>query len=120
MPAAGPGDMSYRDCQRIHAARHLIETRWNEKLTLDSIASACGLNRSKLARGFRHVFSSSVADHLAEQRLGQAQRMLVATELPIASIGYACGYLNNAAFTRAFSRRYGVPPSGFRAAALAG
>jgi AraC family transcriptional regulator, transcriptional activator of the genes for pyochelin and ferripyochelin receptors len=120
VPAADEATLAYRDCQRIHAARRLIETRWDQKLTLDSIALACGLNRSKLARGFRQVFASSVGDAIAEQRLGQARQMLVATELPVGAIGYRCGYLNNAAFTRAFSRRYGVPPSRFRAAALAG
>lgn len=118
--AASEATLAYRDCQRIHAARRIIETRWDEKLTLDSIALACGLNRSKLARGFRHVFASSVTDAIAEQRLGQARQMLVSTELPVGAIGYRCGYLNNAAFTRAFARRYGVPPTGFRAASLAG
>lgn len=119
VPAARDAQLSYQDCRRIQAARRLIETRWNEKLTLDSIASACGLNRSKLARGFRDMFDSSVADLIVEQRLGGAKQMLLATELPISAIGYRCGYLNNAAFTRAFSRRYGVAPSSFRAAALA-
>ncbi|HEY0026811.1 MAG TPA: AraC family transcriptional regulator [Allosphingosinicella sp.] len=120
VPATSEATLAYRDCQRIHAARRIIETRWDEKLTLDSIALACGLNRSKLARGFRHVFASSVADAIAEQRLGHARQMLVATELPVGAIGYRCGYLNNAAFTRAFARRYGVPPTGFRAASLVG
>jgi AraC family transcriptional activator of pyochelin receptor len=119
IPATRDAQLSYQDCRRIQAARRLIETRWNEKLTLDSIALACGLNRSKLARGFRDMFGSSVSDLIVEQRLGGAKQMLVGTELPISAIGYRCGYLNNAAFTRAFSRRYGVAPSSFRAAALA-
>ena len=119
IPVTRDAQLSYQDCQRLHAARRLIETRWNEKLTLNSIASACGLNRSKLARGFRDMFDSSVADLISQQRLGEAKQMLLATELPISSIGYRCGYLNNAAFTRAFSRRYGVAPSSYRAAALA-
>ena len=118
IPAARDAQLSYQDCERIRAARRLIEKRWNEKLTLDQIASACGINRSKLARGFRDMFDRSVADLIAEQRLGEARQMLIATELPISSIGYRCGYLNNAAFTRAFARRYGAPPSSFRAAAL--
>jgi AraC family transcriptional activator of pyochelin receptor len=119
IPAARDAQLSYRDCERIRSARRLIETRWNEKLTLDSIASACGLNRSKLARGFRDMFNQSVATLIAEHRLGEARQMLTATDLPVSAIGYRCGYLNNAAFTRAFSRRYGVAPSSFRAAALA-
>jgi AraC family transcriptional activator of pyochelin receptor len=45
--------------------------------------------------------------------------MLLATDLPVSSVGYACGYLSNASFTRAFSRRYGVVPSRLRAEEMA-
>lgn len=119
IPANPSASLSYSDCQRIFAARQLIEQRWAEKLTLDSIAAECGLNRSKLARGFRDLFSSSVADSLCEQRLSEARKLLAKTELPVSSVGYRCGYLNNASFARAFARRYGVAPSSYRAGAMA-
>lgn len=45
--------------------------------------------------------------------------MLRETDLPVASIGYACGYHNNARFARAFSRRYGMPPTRLRETELA-
>ena len=79
-------------------------------------AGACGINRANLTRGFRAMFRCSIADALAERRLGGARVMLLSTDLPVASVGYACGYLN-AALTRAFSRRFGLPPSQLRAAA---
>jgi AraC family transcriptional activator of pyochelin receptor len=41
--------------------------------------------------------------------------MLRTTDLPVSSIGYENGYLNNASFARAFSRRFGLSPSDFRA-----
>ena len=34
--------------------------------------------------------------------------MLLTTDKPVSSIGYENGYLNNASFARAFSRRFGV------------
>jgi len=113
---AGGGAFSERDAQRLIAARQIIEDRWSEKLTLDGIARACGLNRAKLTRGFRDMFSCTIGDALAERRLGGAKQMLLATDLPVSSIGYRCGYLNNASFTRAFSRRYGVAPTQLRSA----
>ena len=97
----------------------MIDERWSEKLTLDKIARACGLNRAKLTRGFRDMFSCSIAEAIAEQRLSQAKRMLMTTNLPISSIGYENGYLNNASFARAFGRRFGVSPSDFRACQFA-
>jgi AraC family transcriptional regulator, transcriptional activator of the genes for pyochelin and ferripyochelin receptors len=111
------GELREGDAVRLLHARRLIADRWDEKLTLDAIARACGLNRAKLTRGFRLMFNSSVADALAENRLAGARRMVRETDMQIASIGYACGYNNTASFTRAFTRRFGMPPTSLRQAA---
>lgn len=118
LPAESAAALSPNDAARIRAAHRLIDERWREKWTLDAIARACGINRNKLTRGFRLMFDCSVADALAERRLGGARRMLRETSLPIASIGYACGYNNNASFTRAFSRRFGMAPTRLRRAGV--
>ena len=119
IPADAAGALSETDARRIVAARRLIDERWHEKLTLDTIARACGINRAKLTRGFRAMFATTVADAIADRRLCGAGEMLRATDLPVSSIGYKCGYLNNASFSRAFSRRYGVAPTLYRAHRLA-
>lgn len=117
VPVNGARTISALDARRIVAAQRMIDDHWHEKLTLEGIARACGINRAKLTRGFRAMFDSSIADAIAERRLGGARTMLLSTDLPVASVGYACGYLNNASFTRAFSRRFGVAPTRMRAAA---
>ena len=117
--ADSAGELCERDAARLAAARRLVDERWQEKLTLDTIARACGLNRAKLTRGFRQAFGSTVADAIADRRLQGAHRLLLATDLPVSSIGYRCGYSNNASFTRAFSRRYGVAPTRLRALEVA-
>jgi AraC family transcriptional activator of pyochelin receptor len=88
-------------------------------LTIDDIAKSIGINRDKLTRGFRELYQCSVAEALSERRLRQARQMLAASDLPVASIGYRCGYLNNAAFTRAFSRRFGMAPTVMRRVGVA-
>lgn len=118
-PLAPEGHLSRADAVRILAVRRLIDDRWSEKLSLDSIASQCGLNRDKLTRGFREMFACTVAEAIAERRLVQASRMLETTDLPVSSIGYENGYSNNASFARAFGRRFGQSPSDYRAARLA-
>ncbi len=115
VPAGGAGAWTERDAARLAAARRLVDERWQEKLTLDGIARACGLNRAKLTRGFRQTFGSTVADAITDRRLEGAHSLLLATDLPVSSIGYRCGYSNNASFTRAFSRRYGIAPTRLRA-----
>ncbi|PXA86784.1 AraC family transcriptional regulator [Nostoc sp. 3335mG] len=119
VPAREDGALSLADARRLVAARRLIDEQWQEKLTIDRIARSCGLNRVKLSRGFREMFDCTVATALAERRLQEASRMLRTTDRPISSIGYDSGYLNNAAFSRAFARRFGVSPSDYRAARIA-
>ena len=118
VPLVLDAELSLTDTRRILQARRLIDERWNEKLTLDSIARACGLNRAKLTRGFREMFDCSIAEALAERRLAQASRLLLTTDLPVSSVGYEAGYLNNASFARAFGRHFGRSPSNYRAGGL--
>lgn len=119
LPLAGDGALSAADTRRVVAARRLIEERCAEKLTLEVIARSCGLNRSKLTRGFRELFGSSVAEAIADRRLERASQMLISTDMPVSSVGYKAGYLNNASFARAFGRRFGRTPTDFRAQVLA-
>lgn len=107
------------DAERILAARQLIDEHWHEKLTLNSIARACGINRAKLTRGFRDMFACTIADAISVHRLHHARSMLLSTDLPVATIGYRCGYENNASFSRAFQRGTGVAPTLFRARKMA-
>jgi AraC family transcriptional regulator, transcriptional activator of the genes for pyochelin and ferripyochelin receptors len=118
-PMAGATALSEADCLRLVQARALIDEQCQQKLSLDAIARSCGLNREKLTRGFREMFDCTVAEALAQRRLERASRMLLTTDLPVASIGYDSGYLNNASFARAFGRRFGVSPSDYRARRLA-
>ena len=113
------GAHSEADSRRLIAARRMIDERWSEKLTLDQIARACGLNRAKLTRGFRELFNCSIAEALAERRLLEARKLLLTTDLPVSSIGYESGYLNNASFSRAFGRHFGRSPSDYRAIGVA-
>jgi AraC family transcriptional activator of pyochelin receptor len=118
-PLVGDSAMSEADALRLSQARALIDEQCQEKLSLDGIARACGLNREKLTRGFKQMFDCTVSEAIAERRLERASRLLVTTDLPVSSIGYESGYLNNASFARAFGRRFGLSPSDYRAQRLA-
>lgn len=119
VPVVGGGNLSVTDTRRIMAAKRMIDERCHEKLTLDGIARACGMNRAKLSKDFREVFDCTVAEALAARRLQQASQLLLTTDLPVSLVGYETGYLNNASFARAFGRRFGRSPSDYRAWGMA-
>ncbi|RVQ69712.1 AraC family transcriptional regulator [Croceicoccus ponticola] len=113
-------DLSEGDVARVTAARRAIDQRWQDKITIAELARTTGLNRDKLARGFHGIYGATIAQVLSERRLSEARTMLLASDLPVATIAYRCSYLNNAAFTRAFNRRFGMAPSELRRTGIAG
>jgi AraC-like DNA-binding protein len=102
------------DRKRLALAKRTIELRFAEKLTINMLARCCGMGRARLIKGFKNLYGQTVADFLTEQRLRGAATALKSTRVPISQIAYQSGYLSNAAFTRAFARRYGVAPTAFR------
>ena len=104
---------------RIMKARAFIEERLHERLTLDRIARACGLNRTQLTKGFRELFRTSVADFFTEARLRHARHLLLTTDLMVGTVAARCGYGNNASFSRAYCRRFGSSPTATASTMLA-
>ena len=106
--------LSVEDARRLLAVKRMICTRFSEKLTLRSIGRACGLNRTKLASGFRELFKCTIAEALSEERLKWAALELRLGKTSVAQVAYASGYRSHASFTRAFSKHYGVAPKQWR------
>ena len=119
VPMGPNGGLSLGDVKRLFAAKRMIEECPSEKLTLDRIGRACGLNRAKLTRGYRELFDCTIAEALLEHRLTHARMLLLTTDLSISAVGYQSGYHSNASFTRAFGRKFGRPPSNIRAQPMA-
>jgi AraC family transcriptional regulator, transcriptional activator of the genes for pyochelin and ferripyochelin receptors len=117
--STGDGGLSESDVARIAAARRVVDQRWHEKLTIADLSRAAGVNRDKLARGFRDIYGATVTEILSERRLSEARRLLLVSDLPVSTVAYRCSYLNNASFTRAFTRRFGLPPSELRRTGVA-
>lgn len=110
----GATTLSEEDISRIAAAHQFISEHWHERPTIDAIARRYGLGKTKLTRGFRELYGSTVGEQLSERRLERAREMLSQSDLQISVVGYRCGYLSNASFTRAFVRRFGMAPTEMR------
>ena len=119
LPVAGDGSLGELDIARIANARRILDQRWHEKLTIVELARLAGINRDKLVRGFRELYATTIAEMLSERRLTEARKLLLVTDLPVSTVAFRCSYLNNASFTRAFTRRYGLAPTELRRMGIA-
>ncbi len=118
-PAAeAPLRLSYRDTRALEEARKVLDS-CTEPVSLDQLARRVGLNRRKLALGFKVLFGATVGEYHRDVRLETAYRMLGSAT---ASVGYAAavaGYSDVGSFGKAFRARYGCLPSDVRPSAAA-
>ena len=51
---------------------------------------------------------------ITDLRLGQAEALLREAQMPLIEIAFTVGYNSEAAFIRAFQRKYSMPPGRYR------
>jgi len=78
--------------------------------TVESLAAAVGMSRSRFAERFRELVGSGPMAYIADWRLQRALNLLAQSNVPIKSVAHQIGYRSAAAFTRAFSDRFGCTP----------
>jgi AraC-like DNA-binding protein len=78
--------------------------------TITAMASMASFSRSRYIERFRELVGVAPAQYVAAVRL-DAARDLLAEGRSIREVSRAMGYTSEQAFSRAFSRHHGVPPS---------
>lgn len=83
-------------------------------LDLKVLAEIAGMSRTSFAVRFREVMGKPPAAYLTEWRMLKARRLLLQTGLSTSDIVSQIGYGSDAAFSRAFKRRFGDTPERLR------
>lgn len=82
--------------------------------SVQNLSAASGLSRSTLNERFETMLDTSPMRYVRDWRLCLASLALSTTTKRVAAIAHEAGYGTEAAFNRAFSRTYGVPPATWR------
>jgi AraC-like DNA-binding protein len=78
------------------------------------IGKAVGVHPDYAARLFRKAFGTTLNQYLIENRIFQAQHLLLTTKLKILDVCFRCGYQSLAPFNAAFKATCGCTPREFR------
>ena len=100
--------------RQIKTALEMIETGLGEALSLEGLASACGMSAHTFSRHFKATVGKTVYQYVLERRIDRARRMLSETDEPIAAIAFEVGFSSQAHLTSAFRQRMGTTPRRFR------
>lgn len=82
--------------------------------SLDELADRAAASRATLVRAFNKAAGIAPLAFLSEIRLGLARQLLMAGTASIGEIAEQVGYQSEAALSRAFHRKFGIRPGGFR------
>lgn len=100
---------------RLRKAFDFMQTHFRENPSLEEIAGRVGLAPNYFHRCFGKLFGRTPFNFMLEQRLNQARRLLVSTDLSIKEIARAVGYDDSPYFARVFTKHLQVSPSAYRA-----
>jgi AraC-like DNA-binding protein len=78
--------------------------------TLAMLAAAAGMSRARFAAHFHDVVGMTPGSYIAAWRIGLAQSLLLRGQA-INVVTEAVGYASASALSRAFSAKFGIPPS---------
>lgn len=109
------GGISARDVDAITMARRIMDANPCDRISLDQLAARVGVNRTKLAIGFKQVFGETVQGYWRDRRLAIARELLRSEGLTVTEAATRVGYSEIASFTRAFTSHFGVSPKQARA-----
>ena len=98
------------DIERIHRAREIISRDLENPPTLFKLARLVGLTHTKLNRGFRKIYGTTVFDYLHKIRLEQAKLLLEEQRMNVTEVAFTVGYNSLPSFSTAFSKHFGLKP----------
>jgi AraC-like DNA-binding protein len=82
--------------------------------TLDALAKEAGISRSALTERFAKYLGVAPMAYLTDWRIELGAEALRTSNRSVQSIAIDAGYESEAAFNRAFKRRFGKPPARYR------
>ncbi|WP_251359141.1 AraC family transcriptional regulator [Kangiella sp. TOML190] len=99
---------------KIGRSLQLIHKQPQHYWTVEKLASEVAMSRSRFAKKFQEVIGKAPMAYLSDWRLQKALSLLEESHLSVQQVATKIGYQSAAAFTRAFSNKFGVAPSDCR------
>jgi transcriptional regulator GlxA family with amidase domain len=103
-----------REPPRLFNISTWILEHLDETLSVERIAAGVGMSPRTLTRRCREHLNESPAQVVRRIRLDEARRLLEETALPLKDISTRAGLGDASTMWRAFTRRLGVTPAGYR------
>lgn len=107
------GQKEHED-EPIKKAQEFIENNFQEKITIDQLASMLAIGRRNLERRFKRATANTVVEYIQRVKMEVAKKDLESRRKNINEIMYDVGYSDNKAFRSTFKKITGLSPIQYR------
>ncbi|MEM9741016.1 MAG: AraC family transcriptional regulator, partial [Pseudomonadota bacterium] len=102
--------------QHYQAVLSFVQERLDHTITVDELAKEAGMSPSHFARVFKETLGSTPMQFGMAYRIEQSITMMENPKRTLGDIALACGFSDQAHFTRSFKQLTGQTPRAHRAA----
>ena len=107
------GQKEHED-ESIKKAQDYIENNFQNKITVDQLATMFALSRRNLERRFKKATSNTVVEYIQRVKIEAAKKNLESARKNINEVMYEVGYSDNKAFRTTFKKITGLSPIQYR------
>lgn len=94
----------------VQKAVALMEAAIEEPVPLGELTQRTGVSQRQLERLCKRYLGATPAQYYVQLRLERARRMLRQTDLSVAEVAIACGFISLSHFAKVYRRHYGLSP----------
>ncbi|GEM_PF-7128632 len=98
----------------LQRARRVMDEAFSERWSVPMLAEHAFQSPAAFSRNFARVYSVTPARYLESRRMAHAIHRLEHDAVDLTRLSQDCGYPDLPTFSKAFRRRYGIPPSQWR------
>ncbi|WP_315819334.1 GlxA family transcriptional regulator [Paraflavitalea speifideaquila] len=100
--------------ESVLKAQEYIETNYQQKITVDEIATHVSLGRRNFERRFKTATSNSVFEYMQRVKVEAAKKQLESSRKTVNEVMYDTGYTDVKAFRDVFKKVVGMSPGEYR------
>lgn len=104
---------SEKEQNRIREIYALVDEQYQNKITVDQVATLCNLTKPAFCRYFKKATGSTFVSFLNQYRISQAKRLLLSGK-NISETCFECGFESLSYFNRTFKKITAENPSEFK------
>ena len=114
VPSENLRSLTRKSSETAVAAKEYIDAHFAEQLKLDDIAGHLSCSTSYLSHSFKELTGYAPLQYILRSRIGQAETLLISSDLSISYISSVTGFESPSYFHRMFRKIVGTTPALYR------